>query len=218
MTVEEYVDRLTSPEPYQLKLIERESNLRMAHGRMCSGHIQGRLLKMLVAMLRPVHVLELGTFTGYSALCIAEGLFEAGIEDARVVSVEANDEFEDFIRSNLDASPFGHLVDLHIGEALKFMKRLPDTGFDLVFIDADKRSYIDFFNEALRLLRPGGFVFADNTLWDGKVIDEGHHDPQTKGIIQFNEFVLSHPQCEQVILPLRDGFSIIRKRNTRVEC
>ena len=213
MTVEEYIYDNTSPEPRLLRHIERESNLRMAHGRMCSGRVQGRLLKMLMQMIRPKRVLELGTFTGYSALCIAEGLAESGIPGARLLTVEANDEYEDFIRENLAASPYGHFVDLHIGEALELMKGLADESFDVVFIDADKRSYVGFYEEAMRLIPEGGYILADNTLWDGQVVARGHHAPQARGIIDFNAHVAADPRCEQLILPLRDGFSLLRKRN-----
>ena len=218
MELEEYIALHTSAEPSELRRIERESNLRMVHGRMCSGHIQGRLLKMLVQMIRPRRVLELGTFTAYSALCIAEGLAEAwpegkGPEESpRLLTVEANDEFEDFIRENLARSPFGSYVDLHIGEALGLMRSLPDRSFDLIFIDADKRSYSRFYEEAMRLLDEGGYILADNTLWDGRVADGKHHDPQTLGIIEFNRLVASDPRSEQVILNIRDGLTLIRKR------
>ncbi|MCM1153452.1 MAG: O-methyltransferase [Muribaculum sp.] len=212
MTVEEYIELYSSPEPEPLHRLVRESNLQMVHGRMCSGHVQGRLLKMLVTMLRPERVLELGTFTGYSALCIAEGLSAVHSEGTlpKLITVEANDENEDFIRERLAESPYGKYVDLRIGEAMALMGRMPDNSFDMVFIDADKRAYADFYREAKRLLRPGGFILADNTLWDGKVVEEGHVPPQTAGIQRFNALVAEDPDTEQVILPMRDGLTLIR--------
>lgn len=213
----EYIERHSTPEPRILHKLVRETNLRMVHGRMCSGHIQGRLLKMLVQMISPRKVLELGTFTGYSALCIAEGLATGIHSDAKLISIEANDEYETFIRENLASSPYGHFVELIIGDAVGTMKRFDDTDFDLIFIDADKRSYVDYYVEAKRLLRPGGYIFADNTLWDGHVYDENSHDSQTRGIREFNELVASDAEVEVVILPIRDGLSLIRKRNPRLE-
>lgn len=212
MTIEEYIEDYSSPEPELLHHLVRESNLRMVHGRMCSGHVQGRLLKMLVTMIRPQRVLELGTFTGYSALCIAEGLGEiAGEEAPLLITIEANDELEEFIRGRLKESPYGRFVDLRIGEAMEKMRELADESFDLIFIDADKRAYSDFYEEAKRLVRPGGFIIADNTLWDGKVVEEGHLPAQTVGIKQFNDLVASDTDVEQVILPLRDGLTLIRR-------
>lgn len=218
MTQEEYCEEFTSPEPAQLHHIVRESNLQMLHGRMCSGHLQGRLLKMLTQMIRPQRVLELGTFTAYASLCIAEGLAENHRKSPQdtpplLVTLEANDEIEDFIRGNISSSPYGDYVELRICEALGEMKRMEPESFDLIFIDADKRSYPSYYPEAMRLLRPGGYIFADNTYWDGKVTAEGHMDPMTRGVAEFNRIVAEDPRTEQVMLPLRDGLTLIRKRN-----
>ncbi|MCM1378376.1 MAG: O-methyltransferase [Clostridium sp.] len=213
----DYIESHISPEPQQLHRLVRESNLQMVHGRMCSGHLQGRLLKMMVQMIRPSRILELGTFTGYSALCLAEGLAESDVADllkCSLTTIEANDELEDFIRSNFDASPYGDLIELRIGEALAIMRSMQDASFDMVFIDADKRSYPDFYVEAKRLVPPGGYILVDNSLWDGRVVGEEFHDPQTLGVKSFNDLVAADDEVEVVILPIRDGLSLIRKRNT----
>lgn len=210
MTIEEYVSRLTSPEPPALSRLERESYLRLVHGRMCSGHLQGRLLKMLTAMIRPAFAVELGTFTGYSALCIAEGLPEGG----KLLTIEHQDELEDFLRRSFANAGTEGKIELRIGDALAICRTLPPGCADMMFIDADKRQYPEYFAEAMRIVRPGGFILADNTLWDGHVVDDRYHDdPQTEGIMKFNEMVSECPDCEQVILPLRDGLTIIRRNN-----
>lgn len=218
ISIDEYCGLCTSAEPQLLADIERHSQLSMTHGRMCSGHLQGRLLKMVTCMVRPRLALELGTFTGYSALCIAEGMMECHNADPQgeeplLITVEANDELEDLIRANLTASPAGKYVELRIAEAEALMSKLTSGTFDMVFIDADKRSYCRYYREAMRLLRPGGFILADNTLWDGKVASPGHADPQTRGVMDFNALVADDPGSEQVMLPLRDGLTLIRKRN-----
>ncbi len=210
MTIEEYIENNSSPEPAYLSHLERESNLRLLHGRMCSGHIQGRLLKLLVCMLKPVRVLELGTFTGYSALCIAEGLSETG-DDGILTTVESNDELEDFLNRNFRESGYGDRIRLIIGDALKSMEEMESGSVDLIFMDADKRQYPEYYLEAKRLLRRGGYIFADNTLWDGHVIEERRHDAQTAGIVRFNEMVAGDEGVEKVILPIRDGLTLIRK-------
>lgn len=209
MTIEEYVDLYSSPEPVHLKALERESYLRMIHGRMCSGHLQGRLLKMLTAMVCPHRVLELGTFTGYSGLCIAEGL----PSDGKLITIEANDELEDFILEGFAKSPCGEKIELRIGRALEIMAEMEPESFDMIFMDADKREYPAYYEACKRLLRPGGFLLADNTLWDGHVVEERQRDAQTAGILSFNEKVASDSETEQVILPLRDGLTLIRKLN-----
>lgn len=211
-SLEDYILDHIDPEPENLRLLDRRTNIRLLNGRMCSGHLQGRLLKMLVTMIAPRRVLELGTFSGYSALCIAEGLSP----DGKVITVETDDELEDFIRAALGASPVGDRVELRIGDALDIMRTLPDGSFDLVYIDADKRQYEEYYEEALRLLPPGGFIIADNTLWDGHVVEPDHaRDHQTAGIIRFNDRVAGDPRVEKVIIPLRDGLTIIRRLSLR---
>ncbi len=158
-------------------------------------------------MIRPRRVLELGTFTGYSALCFAEGM----PEDAELHTVELDDELEDFITERFASSPYASRMHLHIGDAMEVVPTLGD-GFDLVFIDANKRTYIDYYEMVLPLVNKGGFIFADNTLWDGKVLaPEAHHDAQTRGILDFNDYVARDSRVERIILPLRDGLTIIRK-------
>lgn len=207
--LEDYIEAHIDPEPEELRRIDRATNIRLLNGRMCSGHIQGRLLKMLVRMIRPRRVLELGTFSGYSALCMAEAL-EPG---ATLHTVEVDDELEDFIRANLASAPAGERISLHIGDAMETMRGWDDGAFDLIFIDADKRAYADYYGEALRLLRPGGYIIADNTLWDGHVVEGCRHSSQTEGIIRFNDLVASDPRVEKAIVPLRDGLTLIRKRD-----
>lgn len=209
MDLDQYVGMHTDSEPDYLRKIERDTNRRRINGRMCSGHVQGRLLTMLTRMIAPKKALELGTFTGYSALCIAEGLPESG----KLLSIEADDELEEVITRNLESSPLADKVRLKIGKALDVCAELPSGDFDMIFIDADKREYPLYYEEAKRLLRPGGYIIADNTLWDGNVIIDSKHDRQTEGIRRFNESAVADPEVEVVILPIRDGLSIIRKRN-----
>lgn len=208
--LEEYIEAHIDAEPENLHRLERATNIHLVNGRMCSGHLQGRLLKMLTRMAAPRRVLELGTFSGYSALCIAEGLAPG----ATIDTVEADDELEDFIRKALDASPFGERVRLHIADATAFMKECDDECYDMIFMDADKRSYPRYYEECLRLLRPGGFLIADNTLWDGHVVEPDHfRDAQTAGIRTFNDMVAADPRVEKVMVPLRDGLTLVYKPN-----
>lgn len=161
---------------------------------------------MLTAMIAPRRALEIGTYAGYSALCIAEGLPEGGTLD----TVEIDDEMERFITSQLDKSPYGNRVKLHIGDVADVLPAL-EPGYDMVYMDANKRTYLATFRAVLPMVRPGGFIIADNTLWDGKVTDTlTHHDPQTLGIAEFNDAIAADPRLEKVILPLRDGLTLIR--------
>ena len=196
------------PEPEYLYRLWRATNIHTIHGRMASGHLQGRLLKMLVQMIHPANILELGTFSGYSAICLAEGLED----DGRVWTFEINDEMEDFTRPWIDNSPVAHRINFIIGNAITEAPKL-GIQFDMAFIDGDKRTYIETYEMALSLLRKGGFIMADNTLWDGHVCDSAYlHDHQTEGIRLFNDYLHQDSRVEQVILPLRDGLTIIRKR------
>lgn len=207
MKIEEYIERHTSPEPEYLYRLWRATNIHMLHGRMASGHLQGRLLKMLVQMLRPQNILEVGTFSGYSALCMAEGLEDGGM----VYTFEINDEQEDFTRPWLEQSPVANKVKFIIGDAVTEAPKLGIT-FDMAFIDGDKRTYKETYEMALSVVRKGGFILADNTLWDGHVVDPNYNrDPQTRGIETFNDYLLQDARVEQVILPLRDGLTLIRK-------
>ena len=206
--LEQYVLDHIEPEGDYLHRLWRATNIRTVHGRMASGHLQGRLLKMLVEMIRPLNILEVGTFSGYSALCMAEGL----PPDGRVWTFEINDEMEDFTRPWIEGSPMGDRVNFIIGDANTMAPQMGIT-FDMAFIDGDKRTYIETYETALALLRPGGFILADNTLWDGHVVDPAYDsDSQTQGIGQFNDHVAADPRVENVILPLRDGLTIIRKK------
>ena len=174
---------------------------------MASGHLQGRLLKMLVQMVRPKNILEVGTFSGYSAICMAEGLEEGGT----VWTYEINDEQEDFTRPWIEASPVADKIKFFIGDANVEAPKL-GVVFDMAFIDGDKRTYLQTYENVLPLMRQGGFILADNTLWDGHVVDAAYdHDHQTRGIKAFNDFVATDPRVERVIVPLRDGLTIIRK-------
>ena len=207
MTLDEYIESHIDPEPEYLYRLWRATNIHMLHGRMASGHLQGRLLKMLVSMIRPKNILEVGTFSGYSAICMAEGLEEDGM----VYTFEINDEQEDFTRPWIEKSPVADKIRFIIGDAITEAPRLGVT-FDMAFIDGDKRTYRETYEMALSVLRPGGFILADNTLWDGHVVDHAYdHDAQTRGIETFNDAILDDKRVERVILPLRDGLTLIRK-------
>ncbi len=206
--LDEYVLRHTEAEPEYLYRLWRATNIRTIHGRMASGHLQGRLLKMLVEMIQPQRVLEVGTFSGYSAISMAEGLPEGG----RLYTFEINDEMEDFTRPWIEGSEVADKIEFIIGDALTEAPKLGIT-FDMAFIDGDKRTYCECYEMAMGILRPGGFILADNTLWDGHVVDESYSkDHQTQGIVDFNDHVARDVRTEQVILPLRDGLTIIRKK------
>lgn len=206
--LEEYILAHISPEGEMLRRLNRETHLYHLRPRMCSGHLQGRLLKMFVRMIAPTAILELGTFTGYSALCLAEGIAPDGV----VHTIEIDDELEDFIRAHFDASEYGSRIVLHIGDAEQIIPTL-DTRFDLVFIDANKRDYVAYYEMAMQVLNPGGFIIADNTLWDGKVVTCTEKiDAQTAGILAFNDHVAADDRVEVVIIPLRDGLTIIHKK------
>lgn len=207
MNIEDYIAAHIDAEPEYLYRLWRATNIHMLHGRMASGHLQGRLLKMLVAMIRPRNILEVGTFSGYSALCMAEGLEPGGM----VYTFEINDEQEDFTRPWIEQSPWADRVRFIIGDAVTEAPRLGIV-FDMAFIDGDKRTYRETYEMAIGLVRRGGFIVADNTLWDGHVVDHDYdRDPQTRGIETFNDYVASDPRIERVILPLRDGLTLIRK-------
>lgn len=206
--LDRYIDSHIDPEPENLRRLNRRAQIQLLYGRMCSGHLQGRLLTMLTRMIGPRRVLEIGAYAGYSALCLAEGLPEGG----EVHTVEIDDELEDFIRRGFDESPYGRRVTLHIGDAMTIVPQLGGE-WDLVFIDGNKRAYVDYYKMVLPRLAKGGYIFADNTLWDGKVVDlEANRDAQTRGVAEFNDLVAVDPAVERVILPLRDGLTIIRKK------
>ena len=214
MTLTEYIEQHSSPESEVLQQITRSTHLELINPRMLSGHVQGRVLSMLSQMIQPKRILELGTFTGYSALCLAEGL----AKDGELITIEHNDELEDGIRRNLSLTPLGEKVKLIIGDAKEAMRRLGDEargdeakGFDLVFIDADKKEYCDYLDLVLPLMRKGGWILADNTLWDGHIVESAYDkDKQTVALRAFNDKVAQDERLEKVILPLRDGLTIIK--------
>ena len=207
--LESYLLAHSDPEGDYLYRLYRATNIHLLHGRMASGHLQGRVLKMLVRMAQPKNILEIGTFSGYSAICLAEGLPEGGM----VYTFEINDEQEDFTRPWIENSPVADKIDFRIGDANIEAPKLGVT-FDLAFVDGDKRTYVETYEMVLRLLRPGGYIIADNTLWDGHVTDPAYdHDHQTQGIRQFNDHVAADNRVEQVIVPLRDGLTLIRKKD-----
>ena len=207
-TIEDYISSHIDPENEYLHQLYRATNIQTVHGRMASGHVQGRVLKMLVEMIGPKNVLEVGTFSGYSALCIAEGLRA----DGRIYTFEINDEMEDFTSSWIEGSPLAEKIIFRIGDA---NVEAPKLGimFDMAFIDGDKRTYLKTYETTLGILNDGGYIVADNTLWDGHVADgEYDGDSQTLGIRRFNDFVAADHRVEKVIIPLRDGLTIIRKK------
>ena len=191
-----------------LKALYRQAHLKLINPRMTSGHLQGRLLKMLVQLARPQRVLEIGTFAGYSALCMAEGLEEGAL----LHTYEIDDELEDFTRPWIEGSPYGDKVCFHIGNALEEVPQLGEV-FDFVFMDGDKRQYMEYYEMILQHTSSGALILADNTLWDGHVVDKAYlNDRQTVAINEFNAFVAADKRVEKLILPLRDGLTMIRKK------
>ena len=208
MTIDQYIRQHIDPEGDYLYRLWRATNIHTVHGRMASGHLQGRLLKMLVEMIRPQRILEVGTFSGYSAICMAEGLGEGG----KVYTFEINDEMEDFTRQWIEGSPVADRIDFRIGDANVEAPRL-GIMFDMAFVDGDKRTYRETFDTLLPIIRQGGYIIADNTLWDGHVVDPAYaNDSQTHGIDTFNDYIARDTRVEKVILPIRDGLTIIRKK------
>lgn len=206
--IEEYILSHIDKEPDILHEIYRDTNIRFLNGRMVSGHLQGRLLVMLCRMIKPERVLEIGTFTGYSAICLAEGCGE----NAEIHTVEIDDELEDSIRHWLDRSGYSSRIKLHIGKASEVIDTL-EGPFDLVYMDHDKRDYLECYETLLPKVRVGGFMLADNTLWSGKITGEiKPRDIQSLAISKFNDYIASDSRVEKVILPIRDGITIIRKK------
>ncbi len=205
--LEDYILQHIDEEGDLLSRLDRETHLYHLRPRMCSGHLQGKLLKMFVRMIRPHRILELGTFTGYSALAMSEGMAPG----AELHTIEIDDELEDFIRQHFSQSPIADRIHLHIGDAREVMAQVGGE-FDLVFMDANKRQYLEYYNLVFDSVAPDGFIIADNTLWDGKVVDFGKKlDAQTAGILEFNDFVAADKRVEKVIVPIRDGLTIIHK-------
>jgi len=211
MTVEEYIEDHIDAEGDYLHRLYRATQSKLLYGRMASGHTQGRLLKMFVEMIRPVNILEIGTFSGYSALCMAEGLQDGGM----VHTMEIFDELEDFTRPWIENSPWADKVRFYIGDA---MQLVPSLGikYDMAFIDGNKRTYLDYYKMVLEYMNPGGYIFADNTLWDGHVVETATNNEQTHGIMEFNDYVAQDQRVEKVIIPIRDGLAIIRLKQPTI--
>ena len=207
--IEEYILSHIDPEPELLKKMTRDAHVKLLRPRMISGNIQGRLLKMLTSILKPQNILEIGTFTGYSALCLAEG----APENSKIVTIEIDDEMECFIRKYFNASEYGQKIELKIGDAIELMNTYENGYFDMIFIDGNKRDYCTYYQTAFDKLRTGGVILADNTLWNGKVVDDKfQNDSQTRGVLEFNKLIKEDTRVEKVILPIRDGLTIIQKK------
>ncbi|NCO55273.1 MAG: methyltransferase [Bacteroidetes bacterium CG02_land_8_20_14_3_00_31_25] len=205
--LEQYILEHSEQESDLLKELNRETNVHIYHPRMLSGHLQGSILKMLTCMLKPQNILEIGTYTGYSALCFAEGLSPEG----KIHTIEINDELEDFIKQYVNKSENKDKIILHFGDALKIIPTL-NLKFDLVFIDADKKQYIEYYKIVFDKVKEGGYIIADNVLWSGKVTENYNDtDEQTRGIIDFNNFVQNDKRVFNVIFPIRDGLMVIKK-------
>lgn len=203
-----YAEEHTSSEADLLSKINRETNLEVLQPRMLSGHLQGRVLAMISQMINPSYVVEIGTYTGYSALCLAEGLRQSG----KLITIEYNKELEDRILNYFNLSEHASLIDLKIGDAIELLPTLKN-GIDLVFIDADKVNYLNYYNLVFDKLKPGGYIVADNVLWSGKVVEEvDDQDEETVALIKFNDFIQKDSRVENVLLPVRDGLMLIRKK------
>ena len=208
MDIEAYILAHTDKEDEYLHRLWRAAHFETVHGHMVSGHLQGQLLKAMVEMVRPKRVLEVGTFVGYSAICMAKGLPEGG----HLWTYEVNDELEDFARRWIDGADVGDKITFAIGDANVEAPKL-GLEFDMMFIDGDKREYVKTYDTLFPFLRKGGFMLADNTLWDGHVTDPSYdNDPQTLGIRAFNEHIMADERVEKTLLPLRDGLTIIHKK------
>ncbi len=206
--IDKYILNHIDPEDKILIELDRETNLKVLGGRMISGHLQGQVLTMFSKMIQPKYILEIGTFTGYSAICLAKGLQKNG----KLITIEINDELENFAAKYFKKAELSEYIEQKIGAATEIIPTLNQT-FDLVFIDADKREYIEYFNLVFDKVSSGGFIIADNTLWSGKVLETpAADDHYTKSIIDFNTFIKNNKSVEKVILPLRDGMTIIRKK------
>jgi caffeoyl-CoA O-methyltransferase len=204
----QYAERHSSPEPLILKKINRETHTSVAKARMLSGHVQGRLLSMVSNMVKPQTILEIGTYTGYSAICLAEGLLPSG----KLITIDVNEELEEKVRGYFREAGLESVVDYIIGSALDIIPTL-DLSFDLVFIDADKKNYSRYFDLVIDKVRSGGYILADNVLWSGKVLD-ANPDKDTHAIVSFNTKVQNDPRVENVLIPVRDGIMIMKRLDT----
>ncbi len=206
--IDRYILAHIDDEDPVLTELDRETHLKVLGARMISGHLQGQVLTMISKMICPQNILELGTFTGYSAICLAKGLRKGG----RLITIEIDDELEELSRKYFQKAGMQDIIDLYIGSALDIIPTLSED-FDLVFMDADKREYVQCYNLLIERLKSGAYILADNTLWNEKVLDEPKpKDLQTRGILAFNDLIKNDPRVEKVIIPLRDGLTVIRKR------
>lgn len=205
----DYILKHSTPEDDVLHELYRETNLKVVYPRMVTGHLQGKILEMISCMIRPQRILEIGTYTGYSAICLAKGLRDNGM----LHTIEINDELRDMALKYFDKAGLQNKIILHNGDAFKIIPALKEE-FDLVFIDGNKQQYLEYYQLAFPKVAPGGFILADNVLWDGKVLQESKQtDKETKGIIDFNNYLVRDVRIEQIIVPIRDGFTIIKKLN-----
>jgi len=205
--LEKYISEHSTPEDPVLEDLYRQTHLRFVNPNRVSGHLQGKFLEMVSRMIYPSLILEIGTFTGYSTICLALGLRPGG----KLITVETDDELDEFARSYFQKAGVENKIEKITGRLQDVIKTLGE-GFDLVFIDGDKREYCEYFELIIDKVRPGGFIIADNVLWGGKVIDNSTRDQQTSGIIEFNEMIRNRRDIEDLIVPLRDGLMIIRKK------
>tara|TARA_B110000046_G_scaffold171480_1_gene192369 strand:- start:1874 stop:2512 length:639 start_codon:yes stop_codon:yes gene_type:complete len=205
--ITQYIESKTSTEDPLLKEITRDTHLHVLNPRMLSGHFQGRLLSFLSHMLQPQQILEIGTFTGYATLCLAEGL----ASDGSITTIDINEEIAARTKVHFLKSRFNHQIIAKTGDALKIIPKL-EACWNLVFIDADKENYLTYYEMVLPKLKPGGFIIVDNVLWDGKVIDENEIDKKTKSLKLFNNFVHKDARVDNLLLPIRDGLMILRKK------
>jgi len=205
--LEKYILDHSTPEDPVLEDLYRQTHIRFINPNMATGHLQGKFLEFISMMIRPVNILEIGTFTGYSAICLAKGLKPGG----NLITIELNDELTDFAHAYFCLAGAESKITQLTGNALNIIPGL-DYKFDLVFIDGDKREYIDYYNLIIDKVKSGGFILADNVLWGGKVIETETTDPQARGIIDFNEMISKETIIDDVIIPIRDGLMIIRKK------
>lgn len=206
--IDAYSRSFTEPESDLLKRLDRETHAQVLQPRMLSGHLQGRFLALISSLIQPKLILEIGTYTGYSALCLAEGLVLSG----KLITLDINEELERFTRSFFEQSPLGSQIDYRIVDAKDEIPRIEDE-IDLVFIDADKRNYALYFDLVINKVRKGGLIIVDNVLWSGKVVDESAKDKSTQALRDFNQKCLEDPRVENLLLPLRDGLLILKKKD-----
>ncbi len=206
--LQKYILNHTENESKILKELNRQTHLKTLNPRMLSGHLQGKILQMLSKMIQPKHILEIGTFTGYSAISLAQGLKKNG----KLYTIEINEELVDFTKSYFKKANLNEKIEFHIGDALKIIPKI-NVKFDLVFIDAEQQQYLNYYNLIFNKVKSGGFIIADNALWDGKVVKKTEEDDlYTKGILEFNKFVNNDTRVENVLFPVRDGLMVLRKR------